>query len=125
MATPSRGKTILVWCLTIPLFLMMMMTGSNKFSAAEVWTTIFTDIGAPLWLMPVAGVVEIVAAVLLLVPPLAALGAAALSVTMLTATGFNLFGGQPISAISTGVFMVIAASIALLRKERFLRGRET
>jgi putative oxidoreductase len=75
---------------------------------------LFAAIGIGQWFRYLTGTIEVVCAVLLLIPSLAAYGAVALAVTMVGAILTHLFivGGSPLIAI---VLLASTATIAWLR----------
>ncbi len=119
----SRRRATLVWAITVPLFLIMVIAGFTKFTAQQDWIESFAVFGAPLWLIPVVGILEIGGAVLLFVPPFAALGALLLAVTMFVATGVNVLGGQMTPAVITLLLTTAAVTLARLRSNKS-RGTE-
>ncbi len=119
----SRRRATLVWAITVPLFLIMVIAGFTKFTAQQNWIESFAVFGAPLWLIPVVGILEIGGAVLLFVPSFAALGALLLAVTMFVATGVNVLGGQMTPAVITLLLTTAAVTLARLRSNQS-RGTE-
>lgn len=116
---PSRGRTILVRVITVLLFVIMVSAGANKFYAPQDWVESFTPLGAPLWLIPVVGILEIGGAVLLFVPPFAVLAALLLAVTMLVATGVNVSAeGKIPEAVITFLLTTAAFTLARLRSNQ-------
>lgn len=72
---PTRGRVVTCWCLQILVAVILLQTLFFKFTGAEESVYIFTTLGAEPWGRIGSGVVELVAAVLLLVPRTAWLGA--------------------------------------------------
>ena len=71
MKNAPKWKVVVVWVLTVILALFMAVVGSTKFTQPEQWTRMASALDLPFWLMQVAGVAEMVGAVLLLIytPP--------------------------------------------------------
>ena len=114
----SRRRAILVWAITVPLFIIMVIAGFTKFTAQQNWIESFAVFGASLWLIPVVGILEIGGAVLLFVPPFTALGALLLAVIMFVATGVNVLGGQMTPAVITLLLTTAAVTLARLRSNQ-------
>jgi len=64
----SRGQRTTSWCLQVLTAIILLQTLFFKFTGAEESVYIFTTLGAEPWGRIGSGVVELVAAVLLLVP---------------------------------------------------------
>jgi putative oxidoreductase len=71
----SRGQTFASWGLQLLVAAILLQTLFFKFTGAEESVYIFTTVGAEPWGRIGSGVVELVAAVLLLTPALAPYGA--------------------------------------------------
>ena len=71
----SRGQTYVSWGLQAVVAVILVQTLFFKFTAAEESVYIFTTVGAEPWGRIGSGVVELIAAVLLLIPALAPYGA--------------------------------------------------
>lgn len=110
----SRSVTGILWTLQILSAAMFMFAGSLKLSGAPMMVQMFGVIGLGQWFRYFTGGIEVVSAVLLLIPSAAAYGAAALAVTMVGAILTHLFivGGSP--AIPIALFGA-TATIAWLR----------
>jgi putative oxidoreductase len=110
----SRSVTGILWTLQILSAAMFLFAGSLKLASAPPMVQTFAAIGLGQWFRYVTGAIEVVSAVLLLIPAMAAYGAAALAVTMLGAIVTHLFiiGGSPAIPI---VLLGSTATIAWLR----------
>ncbi len=108
------AKTVLVWTLQIGAAAMFLFAGTHKLSGDPAMVQAFAAIGVGQWFRYVTGAIEIVAAVLLLVPSLALYGALALAITMTGAVVTHLFilGGSPVAAL---VLLVATVAIAWIR----------
>lgn len=127
LATPaprerSRGKAanIALWVLQIGAAAMLGMAGFAKLSGSPDMVGLFDALGAGQWFRYLTGALEVLGAVLLLVPALAGAGALLLVGVMLGAVATHLFiiGGSPAMAL---VLLVVVATIAYARRERTLR----
>lgn len=110
----SRLTTGVLWTLQILSAAMFLFSGSLKLAGAPMMVHMFGAIGLGQWFRYFTGSIEIASAVLLLIPALAAYGAAALAVTMVGAIITHLFivGGSPAIPI---VLLGSTATIAWLR----------
>ena len=79
---------------------MFLTAGGSKLAGAAPMAAMFAQIGIGQWLRYLTGTIEVISAVLLLIPSLAFFGAAALASTMVGATFTHLFiiGGNPVGA---------------------------
>jgi putative oxidoreductase len=82
VAARALAVTELVWAFQILAAAQFFMTGLDKLSDAPVMVQLFAAVGFGQWFRYVTGTIEIVSSVLLLVPGVAALGAALLAMTM-------------------------------------------
>src|SRR5437763_3826504 len=89
----STGKIINVglWILQIAAAGMFLMAGFSKLSGNAQMVGLFDAIGLGQWFRYVTGSVEVVGAVLLLIPRLSGLGALLLVGTMLGAVATHVF----------------------------------
>jgi uncharacterized membrane protein YphA (DoxX/SURF4 family) len=115
----STGKIINVglWILQIGAAGMFLMVGFFKLSGDPQLVELFDAIGLGQWFRYVTGAVEILGAVLLLIPRLSGLGALLLVGTMLGAVATHLFvvGGSPLGAI---ILLIVTGVIAWGRRQR-------
>lgn len=119
VSEPSKGKVIATWILSGLVALMMLFAGGSKLAGAEEQVKGFAAMGFPAWFLYVTGVIEVVGAILLLIPKTAAFGVLLLGATMVGATISVLkmgdFGHAPIPF----VFLVVIAIIGWLRQDQF------
>jgi putative oxidoreductase len=110
----SKGKTIALWSLQILVAAAFLMAGFAKLSGQPVMVQMFEKIGIGQWIRYVTGTVELVSAILLLVPRVVPVGAALLVCTMCVAVLTHLvkLGGSPLPALVLGC---LAALILWLR----------
>ena len=118
MRDAPKWKVAVVWVLTVILALLMAMVGSFKFAQPEQWERMASTLDLPFWLMQVAGVTELVGAVLLLFPRVAAIGGSTLAVVMLGAALAQVRGGQPGDAIAPLVYLAVALFITYQRMDQ-------
>jgi len=110
-------KRILLWALTQFTAGMFLFAGAMKLSAQPMMVATFAQIGLGQWFRVFTGTLEVVGALLLLVPATAAFGALLLGVVMVGAIATHLFliGGNPLMPI---VLLAISIAIAYLRREQ-------
>src|SRR5437763_7994256 len=117
----STGKIINVgvWILQIGAAAMFLMAGFLKLSADPQMVGLFDAIGLGQWFRYVTGSLEVLGAIMLLVPRLSGLGALLLVGVMLGAVPTHLFvvGGNPLPAI---VLLIVTGVVAWGRRERTL-----
>ena len=71
MRLQERSLPIIIWILTIFATLTMGLAGLSKFTNPSQWHGRFLIWGYPAWFAPVIGGLEVLGAVLLLVPRMA------------------------------------------------------
>jgi putative oxidoreductase len=110
-----QWKQILVWGLQITAAIAFLMAGGSKLVGAEKMVTLFTNIGWGQWFRYLTGSLEIVGAMLLLLPSTAFWGGLLLAVIMVGGVFTHLFlvGGSPVPAI---ILFCITTTIAWLRR---------
>lgn len=116
---PSKGKVIATWILSGLIALVMLMAGVSKLRGTEEQVKGFAAMGYPLWFLYAIGVVEVVGAILLLVPRTAALGVLLLGATMVGAVVSLLKIGDAGHAPIPLVFLLVIALIGWLRADAF------
>ena len=88
-------KNIAYWAMVLFLAVIFVMSGGGKLAQMEMWQIIFVDEwNLPAWMVPITGVTEIVAGLMLLIPRLTSLGAAVIVMVMIGATGML---GRPVA----------------------------
>jgi hypothetical protein len=99
---------------------MFLLAGGSKLAGAAPMLALFDAIGVGQWFRYVTGVIEIVSAVALLVPSLAAFGAVALAATMTGAIASHLFviGGSP---VLPSLLLVGSVVVAWARRDHIVR----
>ena len=119
LASGLTGKIIHVglWILQIGAAGMFLMVGFFKLSGDPQMVGLFDAIGLGQWFRYVTGSLEVLGAILFLVPRLSGLGALLLVGVMLGAVPTHLFvvGGSPLSAI---ILLIVTGVVAWGRRER-------
>lgn len=85
MATNSKIKTIFTWALRIVAAVILLQTLFFKFTGAPESVYIFSKVGLEPWGRIGSGVAELIAAILILIPPTTWLGAGLALAVMLGA----------------------------------------
>jgi putative oxidoreductase len=114
---PSKALTLTLWGVQILTALAFLAAGGSKLSSAPAMVDMFEKIGLGQWFRYVTGSLEVVGALLLLVPRTSAIGGWLLAAVMIGAIGTHLFiiGGSPIPA---AVLLVLAIMIGWNRSKR-------
>ena len=119
LASGSTEKIINVglWILQIVAAGMFLMVGFLKLSGDPRMVGLFDAIGLGQWFRYVTGSLEVLGAVLLLIPRLSGLGALLLVGVMLGAVTTHLFvvGGSPLQAI---ILLIVTGVVAWGRRKR-------
>ena len=119
LGSDSIGKIMNggLWILQIAAAGMFLMAGFAKLSGDRQMVGMFDAIGVGQWFRYLTGSVEVLGALLLLIPRLSGLGALLLVGTMLGAVATHLFiiGGSHLMAI---VLLVLVGIIAYGRRKR-------
>jgi len=110
MALSTTHRRI-VWAVRILLALAFGAAGLAKLAGVPQMVQVFDAIGFGQWFRYLTGVVEIVGAVLLLVPAAGFLGGLLLAATMVcaVATHVVLIGGNPAPAVLLGALAAFVA----------------
>ncbi|EEF61433.1 DoxX family protein [Pedosphaera parvula] len=106
-----------LWALQIFLALAFLAAGSAKLSGQPMMVAVFDKVGVGQWFRYLTGGIEVISAVLLLIPRTTAFAAFTLAVTMTGAVLAHLLvlGGSP---VAPAVLLVLALVIAWGRKTR-------
>jgi putative oxidoreductase len=119
LASGSTEKIINVglWILQIGAAGMFLMVGFFKLSGDPRMVELFDAIGLGQWFRYVTGSLEVLGAILLLIPRLSGLGALLLVGVMLGAVATHLFvvGGSPLPAI---ILLIVTGVVAWGRRKR-------
>jgi putative oxidoreductase len=116
-STAQRIAVALMWTLQVGTAAMFLFAGTLKVAGVPMMVQTFGSIGLGQWFRNFTGGLEIISAVLLLVPSLAIFGAIALAVTMVGAILTHLFiiGGSPAVPM---VLLGTTATLAWARRNR-------
>lgn len=119
-AVPSRKRQIALWLLQALLAAAFLAAGGAKLAGVPSMVVVFEGVGIGQWFRYVTGGIEVVSALLLLVPALCGLGAAMLVPTMVGATFAHLFliGGSPVASM---LLLLLSATVAWNRRDRGLK----
>ena len=109
MQRSSADMNIPLWALQVLTAVAFLMAGYGKLSGQPEMVEQFAKIGIGQWFRYVTGGIEVVSAILLLIPRLTPVGAALLSCTMVGAvfTHLTLIGGSPGPALVLLCFAAI------------------
>ncbi|GCD19174.1 hypothetical protein CTKZ_07360 [Cellulomonas algicola] len=118
----SRIATVLTWVARAALALVFVGAGASKLAGEAAMVEMFDDIGAGQWLRLVVGALEVAGAVGVLVPRVALLAAAGLTLLMVGATLTNLLvlGASPVVTFALGV--LAATVVVVLRRRQTAQG---
>jgi len=101
----------IVWGVRMLLALAFGAAGAAKLAGVPPMIQVFDAIGAGQWFRYVTGAVEIIGAVLILIPATGFFGALLLAATMIgaVATHLVLIGGSPMPAVVLGLLSTFVA----------------
>jgi putative oxidoreductase len=114
----SRNR-IADWALRGGFTLLFLSAGGEKFGSSGGWTEIFQEIGFGQWFRYFTGAVEVLGAVLLLIPWTITAGLALLACTMLSAALLWIFRlHHPGNAVFSGAFFCALVAYWWSRRNR-------
>lgn len=120
-ATTRRGSAtawnVVLWVLQVLVAAMFLVSGGMKLVGALPMVELFNEIGIGQWLRYLAGGLQIIGAVALLIPRFVAHGALLLAAVMVGAVLTNLFV-VPANPLSALVLLVVSTLIAWGRRDR-------
>ncbi len=110
-------RTVAVWIAQIGVAGMFLLAGGSKIAGAAMHVQLFDAIGIGQWFRYLTGSIEVTAAVLLLIPQLAIVGALLAIPTMVGAIATHLFivGG---SALLPSVLLAASLGIVWARRRQ-------
>src|SRR5882672_6944543 len=111
----ARAANVTLWIVQIALAGMFLMAGASKLFGAVPMVALFDAIGIGQWFRYVTGLIEVAAAVALLVPRSAVFGALVLVPTMIGAIVTQLFIVHA-SPVPPAVLLVGAAVVIWVRR---------
>jgi len=120
----GKAANIALWILQVLLAAAFLMAGTAKLSGQPMMVDQFARLGVGQWFRYFTGGIEVGAAVMLLLPSLASLGAFLLMCTMLGAITAHLIklGGSPVAAI---VLLLLSMAIAWGRQSLVLSSAQS
>jgi len=117
----ERRNVLSDWMFRAAIALIFVLEGTEKFSSDphSTWVSLFQQIGVGQWFRYVTGAVEVLGAVLVLVPWTVTAGLALLACTMAAATLIVLFViGRPADGVFPGLFFIGLAAFYWNRRRR-------
>jgi putative oxidoreductase len=117
----GKGKNIALWVLQVLAAAVFVAAGSAKLAGAAPMVALFSAIGVGQWFRYVTGGIEVVSAILLLVPGRAAFGAALLVCTMIGAVLTHLTIVHSSPAIPLLLLIAVAVILWGRRDQIFSR----
>lgn len=120
---PTRQRVLsivgwsVVWLMTLMLVFVFGAQGLAKFSDSSGWASAFAHWGYPVWFRLAIGVLEVLAALLVLWPRTAPVGAALIVVIMLGGMGTHIVKENG-RHITSEIGPLIFASVILLARRR-------
>lgn len=117
VVAPPRWKSAALWVIRGLLALAFIGAGGAKLYGVPMLVTEFEHIGLGQWFRYLTGSLELLGAVLILIPSLAAFGGVLLSCIMIGATFTHLFviGGSPVPAL---VLLVLSAIVTYAKRNQ-------
>ena len=111
---PSKTLEVAFWVLQLLLAAVFLIAGTTKLMSAQMHIETFEKLGVGQWLRYFTGSVEVIAAILIVVPRRVVVGAALLAATMIAAIETRVFviGGSPVPAL---VPLALSALVAWYR----------
>jgi putative oxidoreductase len=118
----SKALNVTFWILQGLLAAAFLVAGTTKLAGPQMQVAFFEKIGLGQWFRYFTGGLEVIGAILVLVPRTAVVGAALLGVTMVGAVDIHLLitGGSPVPSV---VLLVIAVAVIWYR-ELYLKTRQ-
>jgi uncharacterized membrane protein YphA (DoxX/SURF4 family) len=108
-------RAFVAWVLSVLLALTFFSMGVEKLMDEPMMAGLFSLFGYPPWSMTLVGAVEIVGAVLVLVPRLAHVGAFLLGCIMVGAIFSHLTHGQAYMVAGPALLLAMAIALGALR----------
>ena len=120
----AKIGAIAVWIVTVLLAVAFVLAGTTKILRQPAWIDQFAGWGYGPWFLVLIGALEIVGALLLLIPRLAFFGAVLLGVIMLGAGYTHLANAEGPEVLRPAVFLALLAIIAWARRPPFTAASE-
>jgi uncharacterized membrane protein YphA (DoxX/SURF4 family) len=105
--------------MTLMLTFIFFTQGLAKFSAHSGWAAAFSHWGYPVWFRVTIGVLEVLAAILVLLPRSAPFGAAIIIVIMLGGMGTHLLKDKKPRVTSELLSLTFATVVLVARRKQF------
>ena len=112
MTASGKTATVTLWIATVLETLAMAAAGLAKFVSPDLWTSWFVGWGYPAWMRPTIGSLEILGALLLLVPA-AAIGGAGLLIVIMGVALFTVLTNPDTLTWQAPVFHLTLLSVIL------------
>jgi len=114
---------IVLYLISAFLVMVFLKAGWPKFSDSSGWARAFARWGFPVWFRVLIGAVEVLGALLLLVPQTAIYAAGALAVIMLGAMGTHVAHGDPTAVYHEAFPLALLGVVMYLhwRRKRIAR----
>lgn len=116
----SRPWNIVLWVLQVAAAAMFLGAGFSKLTGAAPMVALFDAIGWGQWFRYTTGIIEVIGAILLLIPALCGLGALILMCVMIGATAAEILAMERAPAVPLGLLVVLAI-ITYARRDRTRR----
>lgn len=116
----DRLDILTTWLPRVALAIVFLSVGSEKFAARGMWVRIFRDIGFGEWFRYLTGSMQVGGAMLLLIPPTAAVGFILVGCTMAGAVVFWVATGHAFGAIIPGALLAVIVGVGWGEVGRFL-----
>lgn len=111
------------WLVSGVLFVIFLGAGLTKLAGTEMAVQMFDQFGYPAWFMYLTGALEVIGAVLVVIPGARFLGGVILALVALGATSTHLRMGELVEAILPAVLMVAAGYVAWITSQPMARRR--
>lgn len=119
------AKEVALWVICLFLAYVFLKAGGQKFSDSSGWARAFQMWGYPTWFRILIGVTEVAAAIVVLYPRTASLGAAMIIIVMLGGMATHVATGRP-KQVTSEVFPLTLATLVLIgRRKQLLLPRRT
>jgi uncharacterized membrane protein YphA (DoxX/SURF4 family) len=116
---------IVVWGITIAVFLLFLWAGMTKLLAPETYADVWNNWGIPSIFVYIVGILEISGAMAILNPRLAAIPALALTILMVIAASLCFKNNAPGPGWTAVIALGLAFCLSLLRRrDLFYKNRE-
>jgi putative oxidoreductase len=111
----SKGKKIALWLVSILVAAMFLFVGSLKLLHSDQAKPMFVQYGYAAWFATLIGTCEVLGAISLLVPRLAALAATGLSIIMVGAFFTHVMHREYMRSLTPLVLLALLVAVAWAR----------